>query len=45
MQSLNKSLESLSREEKLNVCPDCGSKNIEFEKGERFCKRCGLVFD
>jgi len=41
----DKSMESLKHEEKLNVCTDCGSKEIDFVKGESFCKKCGLVLD
>ena len=40
-----KSLERLKHEDKIKVCPDCGSKNIDFEKGESFCKKCGLVME
>ena len=40
-----KSLESLKSEEKLNACPDCGNEEIEYDKGESFCKKCGLVLD
>jgi len=41
----DKSLESLKHEEKVSVCPDCGSEEIDFDKGETFCKKCGLVID
>ena len=41
-----KSLNSLEDEEKGTVkCPDCNSSYIEYENGERFCKKCGYVFD
>jgi len=40
-----KSLESLKHEERVRMCPDCGSKEIGFDKGESFCKKCGLVLD
>jgi len=40
-----KSLESLKHEEIVRVCPDCESKDIGFDKGESFCKKCGLVLD
>ena len=40
-----KSLESLKQEDKLKVCPDCGSDDIEYDKGEHFCRKCGLVMD
>ncbi|MBW2975949.1 hypothetical protein KY347_00725 [Candidatus Woesearchaeota archaeon] len=39
------SLESLKHEEKVRVCPDCGSREIGLEKGEAYCKKCGLVLD
>jgi hypothetical protein len=41
----DKSLESLKHEDKITVCPDCGSTDIGFDKGETFCKKCGLVLD
>lgn len=41
----DKSLESLKHEDKVSLCPDCGSDEIEFDKGENFCKKCGLVLD
>jgi hypothetical protein len=41
-----KSLNSLEDEEKSKEkCPDCNSSEIGFENGERFCKKCGYVFD
>ena len=40
-----KSLESVKNEDKVKVCPDCGSKDLDFDKGENFCKRCGLVLE
>jgi len=40
-----KSLESVKHEEKASLCPDCGSEEVEFDKGESFCKKCGLVLD
>ena len=40
-----KSLESLKHEEKVMACPDCGSEEIGFDKGENFCRKCGLVID
>jgi len=45
MQLEGKSLESLKHEERVRVCPDCGSKDIDFDKGETFCKKCGLVLE
>jgi|TARA_B100001971_G_C17789811_1_gene333947 transcription initiation factor TFIIIB Brf1 subunit/transcription initiation factor TFIIB len=26
-------------------CPECGSKELEREKGELYCKKCGFVID
>ena len=41
-----KSLQSLEDEGKdVSKCPDCGSEEIVYDKGERFCKKCGYVFD
>ena len=40
-----KSLESLKHEEKVRLCPDCGNEDLGFDKGESFCKKCGLVLD
>ena len=45
MELVGKSLESLKHEDKTRMCPDCGSKQIGFDKGEIFCKKCGLVID
>ena len=45
MEVRGKSLESLKHEDKIKTCPDCGSKQIGFDKGEIFCKKCGLVID
>jgi len=45
MNAMGKSLESLKHEDKVIECPDCGSENIGFDKGESFCKKCGLVLD
>ena len=45
MELVGKSLESLKHEDKVRVCPDCGSEEIDFDKGESFCKKCGLVLD
>ena len=45
IKSGDKSLESLKREEKVTVCPDCGSKELDYEKGEKFCRKCGFVID
>jgi ribosomal protein S27AE len=40
-----KSLGGLKLEEKQRLCPDCGSEDIVFDKGELYCKKCGLVLD
>ncbi len=45
MELVGKSLESLKHEDKIKTCPDCGSTKIGFDKGETFCKKCGLVID
>ena len=39
------SLNKLENEKDREKCPDCNSKDIEYEKGERFCKKCDYVFD
>tara|TARA_B100000315_G_C14065734_1_gene358295 strand:- start:156 stop:287 length:132 start_codon:yes stop_codon:yes gene_type:complete len=36
---------AIETEEKELICPDCKSKDIEFEHSEHFCKKCGLVLD
>jgi len=43
--NVGKSLESIEHEEKVRLCPDCKSEDIGFDKGETFCKKCGLVLD
>ncbi|MBS3102916.1 hypothetical protein J4458_05740 [Candidatus Woesearchaeota archaeon] len=40
-----KSLESLKHEDRIRKCSDCGSRNIGYENGELYCKKCGLVLD
>jgi len=45
MASRGKSMDSIKHEDKVKVCPDCGSEDIGYEHGEDFCKKCGLVFD
>jgi len=46
MQGFNEiSLQGIAHEETVNVCPDCGSKNLEYRKGELFCKKCGLLIE
>tara|TARA_Y100000310_G_scaffold338992_1_gene430253 strand:+ start:18325 stop:18519 length:195 start_codon:yes stop_codon:yes gene_type:complete len=36
---------AVETEEKELICPDCKSKDIEYENSEHFCKKCGLVLD
>lgn len=40
-----KPLQGLEHEEKIKKCPDCGSKDLGYKDEERYCKKCGLVFD
>jgi len=40
-----RSMDKLKQEEKIKKCPDCGSEDLGFSEGERFCKKCGLVLD
>ena len=40
-----KSLNSLQDENNKEECPDCKNKEIEYENNERFCKKCGYVFE
>ncbi len=40
-----RSLETIKREDLVRVCPDCGSKDIEYANEEFYCKKCGLVLD
>ncbi|MFH1591405.1 MAG: hypothetical protein ABIC95_05770 [archaeon] len=40
-----KSLQGLEDEEPVQKCPDCGSTDLGYEKGERFCRKCGFVFE
>jgi hypothetical protein len=40
-----KSLQGVEQEEKVVKCPDCGSTDITYKDGERFCKKCGYVFE
>ncbi len=40
-----KSLESVKHEDRVKTCPDCGSEDLGYDKGESFCKKCGLVLD
>ena len=45
LEEYKKEAQSGPKEEKLVECPDCGCKEILYEKGERFCKKCGLVLE
>jgi len=29
----------------MEVCPECGSRQITIDKGEKYCSKCGLVLD
>ena len=40
-----KPLDEIQAEEKVRKCPDCGSRDIDNQNGEVFCKKCGLVLD
>jgi len=41
-----KSMQSLQDEEKTDlICPDCKGKETKYEEGERYCKKCGYVFE
>jgi tRNA(Ile2) C34 agmatinyltransferase TiaS len=38
------SLQSISAEENVKVCPECGG-NIDTDGTERFCTKCGFVLE
>ena len=40
-----KPLNAVAREEKVQRCPECQSTEIEYQEGERYCKKCGLVIE
>ncbi len=40
-----RSMDKIKQEGKKRICPDCSSEDIEYENGELFCKKCGLVID
>lgn len=40
-----KSMQAVSREDKVKKCPECGSEELEFDKEEMYCKKCGLVIE
>lgn len=42
---IEKSMDSVKNEDKVKVCPDCKSEDIVYDRGENFCKKCGLVLD
>jgi len=33
------------KEEKLEKCPECGSEDLDINREESFCRKCGLVFE
>ena len=48
LQEIKKEMEKESdekKEERIVKCPDCGCEEFVYDKGERFCKRCGLVLE
>ena len=40
-----RSLETVKREDIIRMCPDCGSRDIEYANEESYCSKCGLVLD
>jgi len=40
-----KSLQEVSVEANIDVCPDCGNKEIGKRGNEVYCKKCGLVIE
>jgi len=40
-----RSMDKVQMEDKVRKCPDCGSEDIDYVKGELYCKKCGLVID
>lgn len=40
-----KSMGAMKREDKVRKCPECGSKDIEIDGDEMYCKKCGLVIE
>lgn len=42
---VEKSLAAVQLEAKQRACPDCKSEDLEYENGELYCKKCGLVID
>ena len=40
-----RSFQSIKNEDRARECPDCGSKKIDYDKGEIYCKSCGFVID
>lgn len=37
--------QTVNSEQKIDKCPDCGSKDIGRKNNEIYCKKCGLVFE
>ena len=40
-----RTFQSIKNEDKTRKCPDCGSKNLDYEHGELYCKKCGFVIE
>lgn len=40
-----KSLQGVESEEKPEFCPSCGGKEFDIDGVERFCRKCGYVFE
>jgi ribosomal protein L37AE/L43A len=40
-----KSVQGLANEDKVRICPDCKSADIEYVNEELVCKKCGLVIE
>lgn len=38
-----RSFDEVVNEEKQKKCPECGSEEVVYEKGEVYCKKCGFV--
>jgi len=38
-------LNTVVNEEKPDKCPDCGGTEFDYKDGERYCKKCGYVFE
>jgi ribosomal protein S27AE len=40
-----KSMEEVEHEDLQRKCPECGSTDIETDKEEYYCKKCGMVLE